>query len=126
MVSRASFSHNGRMVVSESRDRTIKVWDARRGVIQREFEGSQGATAGCSSPDSKHVASVGLRGVIHVWDTSTGVGACEPFKGHEGQVTSSAMVRGQFLGPMVADFTSFGTRGSSRRDRENGETRVHG
>jgi WD40 repeat protein len=60
------------MVVSGSRDTTLRVWDKDSRKEVRRFEGhKKGITAVALSPDGKTVASGDSAGAVHLWLAST-------------------------------------------------------
>ncbi len=71
----ASFSPHGDSVVTASRDRTAKTWNAKTGEELHNFrEGHLYlASGGVFYPDGNHVATAAIDGSVSVWNTATGV-----------------------------------------------------
>ncbi len=71
-ISDLSFTHDGRLLVTSSDDRTLRVWDLAQGQ-SRVLEGHTDEVWGLAiSPDSRHVASAGKDGTIRLWELATG------------------------------------------------------
>jgi WD40 repeat protein len=69
----ASFSPDGRLLVTACRDRTVRVWDWRAGrLICPQFEHGKDATAAAFTPDGRWVLSASADGTARVWDWRTG------------------------------------------------------
>lgn len=72
-VTAATYSSDGRWIVSGSRDRTARLWDADSGTLLREFRGHAGRiTCLAVSSDSKRIVSAD-GGSVRLWDTETGI-----------------------------------------------------
>jgi len=72
-VNTCRFSPDGRRIVTGSRDRTLKLWDAGDGVEIMTFEGHKASIAACGFlPDGQHVVSLSWDQSVHVWDTESG------------------------------------------------------
>lgn len=69
----ASFSADGRMVVTASSDKTIKVWDIDDGKEIRTIDGHGSLVMSAKfSPDGKRIASGSYDKSVKLWDVSTG------------------------------------------------------
>ncbi|MGD0419041.1 MAG: TIR domain-containing protein [Xanthobacteraceae bacterium] len=72
-VTSVAYSPNGRMIVSGSLDRSLKVWDASSGELLRTLSGDYGAVSSVAFlPDGQHVVSSSLKGAIIIWNVDTG------------------------------------------------------
>lgn len=60
------------MLVSACRDNTLKIWDVKDdGNMVCTLKGHNGWVNDCAfSPDARHMASVGARGIVFIWDMS--------------------------------------------------------
>ena len=89
-VSAASFSPDGRYIVTGSYDDTAKVWDAATGRELRTLEGHGGSvTAASFSADSRSVVTGSADKTARVWDVATGK-TTQTFTGHTGGVTAAS------------------------------------
>jgi WD40 repeat protein len=72
-VSAVVVSPDSRLIVSGSRDRTVRVWDAATGAEQLVLEGHSGwVRAVAVSPDSRLIVSSSDDRIVRVWDAATG------------------------------------------------------
>ncbi len=72
-VSGCAFSPDGKLIVSASWDRTLKVWDSETGQSLRTLEGHSDSVIGCAfSPDGKLIVSASDDSTLKVWDSETG------------------------------------------------------
>ncbi|MGY8704596.1 WD40 repeat domain-containing protein [Bradyrhizobium sp. 18BD] len=80
------------LVVSGSRDKTVRLWDARTGAaIGRPLEGHEGAVTAVALgavDDCAIIASGGRDHTIRLWDARTGTAIGKPLEGHTSDVTS--------------------------------------
>jgi WD40 repeat protein/serine/threonine protein kinase len=89
-VRSVSFSRDGSRIVTGSRDRTAKVWDARTGTALIELSGHMGTVSSVSfSPDGSRVVTGSDDGTAKVWDARTGSAFLE-LNGHLGAVMSAS------------------------------------
>jgi WD40 repeat protein len=85
-----SFSHDGRLVATASVDKSIKLWDRKKGELIKTLHGHVGGVLTAAfSPDDRILASGGEDRVIRIWDINLGEQRAE-LKGHEDSVTSVA------------------------------------
>ncbi len=79
----AAFSRDGKWIAAASRDKTIKLWDIKKGYLLKRFEGHQDeATAVAFTPDSQRIVSASLDFTIRIWDIEN-LQPLRVFQGHE-------------------------------------------
>jgi WD40 repeat protein len=84
------FSPNGRILVSGSEDKTIKLWDAASGQAIRTLTGHTGAVNFVAfSPDGQKLASASDDHTIKLWDAVSGQGL-RTLTGHNAEVEAVA------------------------------------
>jgi WD40 repeat protein/tetratricopeptide (TPR) repeat protein len=85
-----SFSHDGRLVLTASEDKTGRVWNAAAGQTVSLLRGhSKGLTSAEFSPDGKRVVTASADKTARVWNVTTGEAICI-LSGHTEPVTSVA------------------------------------
>ena len=99
-LSSLEISHDGTYLMSNSFDKTLRIWDVRSGVKKNErltktMSGhSQGAekslSRGCWSRDGLYVAGGSIDRCVYIWDTATRKIA-QRLGGHSGTVTQVTM-----------------------------------
>ena len=68
-----AFSPDGKLLVTGSKDRSVKVWDLENGHELLTYMGHGASVRAVAfSPDGKRVASAGAESAIHLWDPKTG------------------------------------------------------
>jgi len=81
-VTAVVFSPDGKMLVSASRDDTVRIWDPVTGALLQMLEGHlDWVTAVVFSPDGKMLASVSHDKTVRIWDPATGA-PLHTLKGH--------------------------------------------
>ncbi len=72
-VDNADFSPDGKWVVTASRDKTARIWDAATGQTVRTLEGHEGSVARASfSSDGNLIATTSADHTARLWDRLTG------------------------------------------------------
>jgi WD40 repeat protein len=92
IVNSVTFSPDGNRIVSGSRDRTLRVWDASTGQpIGKPLVGHEDWVSSVAfSPDGKRIVSGSRDKTLRMWDASTGQPIGKPLVGHEDWVSSVA------------------------------------
>ena len=88
----ASFSPDGKRIVSASVDKTVRIWDAENGrQIGQPLNGHTEMVLSASfSPDGKRIVSASWDNTIRIWDAETGRQIGQPLEGHTGYVSSAS------------------------------------
>ena len=91
-VNSAAFSPDGKLIVSASNDKTIRIWDAQTGKqIGDTIEGhTHFVFSAAFSPDGKRIVSASNDNTIRIWDVQTGKQIGKPLEGHADGVLSAA------------------------------------
>jgi WD40 repeat protein/serine/threonine protein kinase len=85
----ASFSPDGRWIVTASADCTARVWDAANGKAIGESMRHDGQVkSAVFSPDGKWIVTAGEDGAAHLWASTSGKPVGEPMR-HDGRVNSA-------------------------------------
>ena len=88
-VTSARFSPDGRQLVTASKDRTARVWDAQTGQpLTPPFPHEDAVTSARFSPDGRRVVTASADGTARVWEVKTGQPLTPPFH-HQGPVGSA-------------------------------------
>src|SRR5216117_2744683 len=84
-VSAASFSPDGQRIVTASRDRTARVWDAQSGKLVGEPLHHEGEVMAASfSSDGQRVVTASYDNTAQVWDAQSGKPVGEPLHHEDG------------------------------------------
>jgi WD40 repeat protein len=87
-VTAVAFSPDGQLVVSASKDSTVRVWEVATGTCRSTLEGhSDYVTAVAFSPDGQLIASASKDSTVRVWEVATGT-CRSTLEGHSDYVTT--------------------------------------
>ena len=95
IVASASFSTDGKWLVTASWDRTARIWDAETGTDIRKLSGPDGHQGDVRSavfspdPDSRYVLTAGEDGRVIVWERESGQ-IRMVIAGHNGEATGAS------------------------------------
>ena len=74
-----AYSPDGRRIVSGSRDKTVRVWDAASGAELACLRGHEELVSSVAySPDGRRIVSGSADKTVRVWDAASGAGAGLP------------------------------------------------
>ncbi|THH19875.1 hypothetical protein EW146_g1395 [Bondarzewia mesenterica] len=92
-ISSVAYLPDGKRIVSNSGDNTIRVWDAETGeAASKPFEGHTSTVSSVAfSPDGKRIVSGSDDNTIRVWEAETGNVVRNPVDGHRGHVLSALL-----------------------------------
>ncbi|KIL61187.1 hypothetical protein M378DRAFT_82839, partial [Amanita muscaria Koide BX008] len=84
VVMSVAFSPDGKLAVSGSYDKTIRIWNTEIGVLERgPLYGHSGCVYSVAfSPDGKQIVSGSDDGSVCIWDAVTGLLVKGPLEGH--------------------------------------------
>lgn len=87
-ITAAAFSSDGRLILTASKDNSVKLWDRNSGILLRTLHGHlDSVTVVAFSPDSSRIASGSDDSTIKIWETHSGKQLMS-LKGHEYTVWS--------------------------------------
>ncbi len=91
-----AFSPDGRLIVSGSSDKTVRVWDTATGAERRMLQGH--SALGLAPSPSRRMAGSSCRALatttVRVWDAATGAER-RVLQGHSGSVNAVAVLAGR-------------------------------
>jgi len=86
-----AISRDGKTIVSGSRDGSLKIWDAKSGVMLRSLEGHKSfVTSVAISEDGNTIVSGSYDNSIKIWDTKSGA-ILRSLERHKDDVNSVAI-----------------------------------
>jgi WD40 repeat protein len=87
----ATFSPNGKRIVTASNDKTARLWDAETGrPIGEPLRGHENSVWSAKfSPNGKRIVTASNDKTARLWDAETGQPISEPLIGHEEPVLSA-------------------------------------
>jgi WD40 repeat protein len=89
-VNSASFSADGRRLVTAGIDRTARVWDAKSGAALVVLKGHQSEViVAAFSPDGKHILTASGDATARLWDAETGA-ELATMEGHKGRLSTAS------------------------------------
>ncbi len=89
-VTSVAVSGDGRRIVSGSRDKTLRIWDAVSGILLITLQGHEGdVMAAAWSADGRRIVSGGADKTVRLWDATSGAALAE-LRGHTAAITSVA------------------------------------
>ncbi len=92
-VTSATFSADGRFIVTSSGDKTARIWDSESGQEVRVFCGHwKDVTSACFSPDGKNILTSSADATARIWFADTGLEAMI-LSGHRKQVNTACFSR---------------------------------
>ena len=106
-VRSASFSPDGKYIVTASYDNTAKIWNAETGIQIGETMKHNGSALSASfSPDGKYIVTASYDKTAKIWNAETGIQVGETMK-HDGSVSSASFSPdGKYIVTASWDYTA--------------------
>jgi WD40 repeat protein len=102
----ASQTRAGMGVVTGSKDKTARLWDAATGTSIALLSGHDGVWSAVFSPNGSRVVTASMDMSLRLWDAATGA-SIVVMRGHEGTVWSAVfLARGKRVATTSADNTA--------------------
>jgi WD40 repeat protein/heme/copper-type cytochrome/quinol oxidase subunit 3 len=107
LIRDATYSPDGRFIVTASSDKTAQIWDAATGSSLRVLSGhSDIVNRATYSPDGRFIVTASSDGTARIWDAATGL-SLRVLSGHSGIVDDSAYSPdGRFIVTASSDGTA--------------------
>jgi WD40 repeat protein len=87
----ATFSPDGKRIITASEDHTAQIWDAETGQpIGKAFSGHDKVLTAAFIPDGMRALTVSDDHTARIWDLATGQPIGEPLRGHSDAITRAA------------------------------------
>ena len=100
------FNPTGEKILSASRDKTLRIWNAADGSVKQTFKGHTGFVLSCDySPNDNHIVSSDAETFCKIWDVRSGKRIVN-LKGHTDKVYSvKYSPQGMHIASASCDYT---------------------